>query len=99
MTTIIINNCVYITHPIYKLYAGSIDGKIIHIIKQVPHVGNKNHNGYLHCRVRKHGQSGQKTCQVHRFIYECFNDIIPDDKVIGHINNNKEDNRLLYKHQ
>ena len=44
--------------------------------------------------VRKHAQSGLKSYQVHRFIWECFNGIIPDDKVIDHINNDKEDNRL-----
>ena len=94
MTKITINERVYVTHPIYNLYAGSKDGKIIHIIKQVPHVGNKNHNGFLNVCVRKHAQSGQKTCQVHRFIYECFNGVIPEGKVIDHINNNKEDNSL-----
>ena len=44
--------------------------------------------------VRKHSQSGQKTYQVHRFVFECFNGLIPDGKVIDHKNNNKEDNRL-----
>ena len=52
---------------------------------------------------RKHGQSGQKTYQAHRFVWECFNGIIPEGKVIDHINNNKEDNRLcnlqLFTHQ
>ena len=44
--------------------------------------------------VRKHGQNGQKNYFVHRFAYECFNGIIPDDKVIDHVNNIKDDNRL-----
>ena len=89
-----IKKCVYFMHPIYDLYAGSKDGNVIHIIKRIPHKGNKAHNGYLMVGVRKHGQSGQKTYQVHRFIWECFNGIIPDGKVIDHINNNKEDNKL-----
>ena len=94
MTKIVIGECVYVTHPVYDLYAGSKDGKIIHIIKQVPHIGNKNNSGYLGFNVRKHGQSGSKNCQVHRFIWECFNGIIPEDKEIDHINNNKEENHL-----
>ena len=43
--------------------------------------------------VRKYGGM-QKKYQVHRFVWECFNGIIPDGKVIDHINNDKEDNRL-----
>ena len=94
MTTITINDCVYNVHPIYNLYAGSKDENMINIIKRVPHKGNKTHNGYLKCLVRKHGQSGQKSYQTHRFIWECFNGVIPEGKVIDHVNNDKEDNRL-----
>lgn len=94
MTKITIDKCVYYTHPIYDLYAGSKNGNIINIIKQIPNKGNKQRNGYSNISVRKHGQSGVKGYLVHRFIYECFNGIIPDGKVIDHINNNKEDNRL-----
>ena len=94
MTTITINECVYNVHPIHDLYAGSKDGYVINIIKRVPHKGNKTHRGYLNICVRKHGQSGVKGCQVQRFIWECYNGIIPEGKVIDHINNDKEDNRL-----
>ena len=94
MTKITINECVYNVHPIYDLYAASEDGNIINTIKKVPHKGNKTHRGYLNVCVRKHGQSGVKGCQAHRFVYECFYDIIPEGKVVDHINNNKEDNRL-----
>ena len=31
---------------------------------------------------------------VHRFVWECFNGLIPVDKVIDHINDNTVDNRL-----
>ena len=31
---------------------------------------------------------------LHIFIYECFNDLIPNDKVIDHIDNNKHNNKL-----
>ena len=95
MTTITINECVYKVHPIYDLYAADSDGNFIHIIKQVPHKGKRQHNGYLSCMVRKHGQHGQKTYYVHRFIYECFNNVIPDGKKIDHINNIRDDNRLF----
>ena len=60
----------------------------------MPHKGNKTHKGYLNVGMRKHGQSGVKGYQAHRFIWECFNGLIPEGKVIDHINDNKEDNRL-----
>ena len=52
----------------------------------------------MKCHLRKHGQSGQKACYVHRFVWECFKGVIPEGKVIDHINNNKEDNRLCNLH-
>lgn len=94
MVKIVMNDCVYFVHPIYNLYAGSKDGNIIHILKQVPIKSNKNNVGYITCMVRKHGQTGQKSLQVHRFIYECFNGVIPYGKEIDHINNKRDDNRL-----
>ena len=42
----------------------------------------------------KHGQPGVKGYRVHRFIYECYNGLIPEGVEIDHINNDKEDNRL-----
>ena len=103
MTKIEIENCVYKVHPVYNLYASDGNGNIIHLVKQVPSTGQKHKNGYLFCMVRKHGQNGQKGYYVHRFVYECFNGIIPDGKVIDHVNNIKDDNRLcnlqLMSHQ
>ena len=93
MTKIEINDCVYNIHPVYNLYGANKDGDIIHIIKKTPVKGNKN-KGYMMCMVRKYGQNGYKCLYFHRFIWECFNGIIPDDKVIDHINNNTGDNRL-----
>ena len=94
MTTITINNCVYKIHQIYDLYAGSKDGSIIHILKRVPFKGNKHPSGYLICMVRKFSQSGQKSYRSHRFIYECFNGVIPEGKQVDHFNDVKDDNRL-----
>ena len=95
MTKIEVNDCVYNIHPVYDLYGADKDGNIIHIIKKIPNKGNKNdQRGYMMHMVRKHGQNGQKNMFVHRFVWECFNGAILCDKVIDHINNNTEDNRL-----
>ena len=49
-------------------------------MKQVELQGNKCHTGYLKCFVRKHAQNGQKTYQVHRFVWEYFNGAILEDE-------------------
>ena len=42
MSKLIINDHVYIIHPIYDLYASDENGNIINIIKKVPTKGSKN---------------------------------------------------------
>ena len=93
MSKIEINNHVYHIHPVYNLYAANENGELIHIIKKVPIQGTKNHFGYMQCNVRKYGER-QKKYFVHRFVWECFDTIILEGKVIDHINNDKVDNRL-----
>ena len=89
-----IKNVSYRIHPVYDLYGADKDGNIINIIKKVPMKGNKNHFGYMKCCVRKRAQKDQKTYSIHRFVWECYNGVIPEGKVIDHINDDKEDNRL-----
>ena len=60
MTEIIVNNCVYKTHPIYTQYAASRDGYIIHITKQIPQIGIENKMGYMMRTVWKIGESKKK---------------------------------------
>lgn len=91
---LVIEECVYYVHPVYNFYAASRDGQIIHIVKQLPNNGNKQHNGYVQCSVCKYEDKNTKTYKFHRFVWECFHGIIPDNKVIDYINDNREDNRL-----
>ena len=79
---LVIDGCVNQIHPIYDLYVASQDGKIIHIIKQLPPNGSKQRTGYLQCTGRKYGDKNHKTYFVHRFVWECFYGMIPDEKVI-----------------
>ena len=87
------NDCVYFVHPIFDLYASDENGNVIDIIKKIPNQGIKKNNGYMFCSIRKYGGQ-QKMYNVHRFVWECHNGLIPEGKVIDHINSNKEDNRL-----
>ena len=78
----------------YNGYAASLNGKIINIYIKKPLIGSKNHCGYLSCCVKSKSCNKQKTIQCHRFIWECFNGRIPNNKVIDHRNDDKMDNRL-----
>ena len=80
-------------HPVYDLYGADKDGNVIHIIKKIPNKGINN-KGYLMHAVRRYSQNGFKNMLVHRFVWECFNGLITGDKVIDHINDKKDDNRL-----
>lgn len=61
-------------------------------------IGRMKKDGYMLCTVGKFGQNGQKSLQVHRFVRECYNGLIPDGKVIDYINEIRDDN-LLYNLQ
>ena len=87
-------NCVYKVHPVYDLYAANKAGDVINVVKKDIMKGHKKNNGYMACTIRKYAQRGQKCCLVHRFIWECFNGLIPDGKIIDHVNSIKDDNRL-----
>ena len=95
MKIIYIQDCAFTFHSVYDLYAASEDGRMVHIIKQIPHIGDKDKTGFIYFNVRKHGQSGFKKVYAHNFVWECHNGIISNDKQIIHINGVCEDNRLI----
>ena len=94
MTEIIIENCVYKTHPIYTRYAISQDGYVIHITKQVPTKGFENNNGYMKLTVYQIGGSNKKSVCVHRLVWETYNGEIPPGQEIDHIDSDKKNNQL-----
>ncbi|XP_031549080.1 uncharacterized protein LOC116286655 [Actinia tenebrosa] len=81
-------------HPVYDRYAGSEDGEIFNIIRMNTMKELIGNNEYLRVAVRKNGETVQKLYYSHRFIWECYNELIEDGKVIDHINSDKQDNRL-----
>jgi hypothetical protein len=90
----IINSKSFRIHPVYDLCGSSLDGFITHIVRKNPRRGSKKSNGYLSVAVRKRGESKFRSYQSHRFIWECYNGVIQGNKVVDHINDEKEDNRL-----
>lgn len=80
--------------PIYDIYATSRCGKIINLNRQKPMIGSLGNTGYLNCRVRRSNDVQLKAYQIHRFVWECHNCIIPKGYVVDHINDNKVGSKL-----
>ena len=83
----------FVTHPIYNKYAADKQGNVIHLDHRVPTKGSLNSSGYYIVMVRSKNNKKQKAILTHRFVWDCFKGVIPIDKVIDHINNNKQDNQ------
>ena len=89
-----VNGQEYRIHPVYDLYGASKQGEVINIERCVPMKGHCYGIGYPKIAVRGSGDKKSKTVFVHRFIYECYNGVIPEGMVIDHINDDKKDNRV-----
>lgn len=88
----VIDGCVYQIHPIYDLYAAFRDGQIILLL-------NKSQILELNSKVLENMETKIRrdimSINLHGSVY---NGIIPDGKVIDHINDKREDNRLCNLH-
>jgi hypothetical protein len=81
------------SHPIYEKYGSNEVGEIYNIKKQRIIKQTTDKYGYKYVGIRKDNK--MHTVRSSRFIYECFNGIIGVDLCIDHINNKREDNRLV----
>lgn len=82
-------------HPIHSDYGASEDGTIISF-KYGKHyeMGCGVHTrGYKQFRV-SFGRRDGLNYLSHRFVWECFNGLIPDGKCIHHIDHDKQNNSL-----
>ncbi len=77
-------------HPVYTDYEGGNLGTIRSLRRMNPKImrPSTSPKGY------KYFNCAGKTMLVHRFIYECFNGVIPDGYEIDHIDGNPADNSL-----
>ena len=91
MNQITSRGAIYNLHPIYDSYASDEAGNIFDINKKA-HIRGHNHKGYLYINFKNMGLRVQYI--IHRFVWECFNGVVPEGSVIEHINNNKRNNTL-----
>ena len=89
-----VNGLRFIIHPVFDQYGASQCGRIVNIDPETVLLGNPSNTNYLKCWVRARNKRKQKMVYVHKFVWECFNGLIPEGMVIDHINDDKLDNRL-----
>ena len=92
MSSLIIDEVEFKQHPIYLNYYGSRNGLIYSSITDKLLSDVYNNDNYLQVHLYRNGTT--KMYKVHRFIYECFHGVIPNNLTIDHVNRDKEDNRL-----
>lgn len=54
----------------------------------------KSQDAHGHCQLTVLENGKNKTYKTHRLIYEAFHGVIPDGKLIRHLNDDPSDNRL-----
>ena len=74
----------------YKGYYVTKEGKVYNKFNK--ELGYNDSKGYKRFDIAKDNKRQQY--QIHRFVWEAFNGPIPEDKVVDHINENPQDNRL-----
>lgn len=74
--------------------AAAANGQIINLVKKQLINTRIIKGGYVVCNMFKYGDPETKTYLVHRFVWECYNGLIPDGMMITHINDVRDDNRF-----
>lgn len=91
-------------HPIYQDYCGSNLGRVKSInynhtekeklLRKTKIIKHNKNRDYIAQQVCVYKNKKRIHYSVHRFIYQCFNGIIPQDLQIDHIDNNPSNNKL-----
>lgn len=90
-----VDNEIYKRRPVYNLYPASESGKFIHTKIKFSIRGRKEKKMDI-CVVQliRPIDGKQKRYYVHRFVWECYNGLLPDNILIDHINDMRDVNRL-----
>jgi hypothetical protein len=92
METPNVDETIYHVHPVYFRYAADSEGNILDVPRNRMIKMRTIYNGYK--KVTIFGKGKYVTCFVHKFIYECHNDIVPDGGIIVHKDNDRSNNNI-----
>lgn len=81
-------------HPVFTNYAASKDGEIANVKTKRKLKMQDNGNGYCKFIIYDKHLIKCKNYYQHRFVYECFNGLIPKGFHCDHINRIRSDNRI-----
>ena len=87
----------YVRHRVYRNYAANNHGDVINVITRKLLKPATTRGGYNGINVHHNDETGEKKNKficVHRFVWECFECVIPNGMQIDHINSIRNDNRL-----
>lgn len=80
-------------HPVYESYAAHTDGRVMNIVSSKPIKACISNNGYTFMNLTNDHKHYRQ--YVHRFVWECYNGIIPEKHHIDHIDSIKTNNSLI----
>ena len=96
MNQITYNENIYNIHPTYDLYASNKEGHIICINRNVTPIKIHKHKHknrfYFYFNAERRDSPFAIPIIVYRFVWECFNGFIPENGVIEHINDKRNNN-------
>ena len=96
MNQITYHGNIYNIHPTYYLYASNKDGHIICINRNVTPIKIHKHKHknrfYFYLNAERRDSPFVIPITVHRFVWECFNGLMPENGVIEHINDKRNNN-------
>ena len=87
-------NIRFYSHPSYKKYFASKDGKVLSLKRKEKKILKLKVKGNGYYYFRLYENNIKKDYYISRFVYECFKGDIPNDKEVDHLDNNKENNSI-----
>lgn len=80
-------------HPTWPAFEANAEGVIESVRRRGHPLGRVCSSGYMSLCISDHGRKVHYLC--HRFVYECFNGLITDGRLVMHLDNVKTHNALV----
>ena len=69
-------------HPIYDQYAASRCDKVVNLESENIMLGSPDISNKLSCSVKSRNIKNRKSMQLHKFVYECYNGLVPNGMIV-----------------